>query len=99
MRVELSFEKMGETIRTKGANLYAFAIGIVLVTVGVTFMYILPPYIIETLNGTGIFDAAAVTEANTKIAQVQGLGFAVIAIGLIFALVGVIGGGAVGRGK
>lgn len=84
--------------KTKGANLYSFAIGIVLVAVGVTFMYILPPYIISTLNSTGVFSASAVATANTQIASVQALGFAVIAIGLIFTLVGVISG-AGGKGR
>lgn len=78
--------------KVKGANMYGFAIGIVLVAVGVTFMYILPTFIISTLNSTGIFSAASVATANTQIAQVQAIGFGVIAIGLIFAMVSVISG-------
>jgi hypothetical protein len=83
--------------KLKGASLYQFAIGIVLVAVGVTFLYILPPYIITTLNSTNVFSTAAVSTANTQVAQVQAVGFAVIILGLIFLLVGVIG--SVGGGK
>lgn len=76
----------------KGANMFTFAIGLVLITMGVTFMYILPPYIISVLNGTGIFTDASLASATTAIGQVQGVGFAVIMIGLVFMIVSVVSG-------
>lgn len=76
----------------KGAALYTFAIGLVLVAIGVTFLYILPNYIITTLNSTSVFATADITTALSKVGQVQAVGFAVIIIGLIFMLVSVVSG-------
>jgi len=95
----------------KGAFLYSFAIGIVLTIIGVTFMYLLPSYIISALNQTGVFCSTNTTPAQcaaalssccgdysqlgpvvAKVGQVQAVGFAVIILGLIFMLVGVVGG-------
>lgn len=78
--------------KLKGANLYSFAISIILVSVGVVFIYLLPPYIINTLGNSTVFAAGDIATANARLGQVQGVGFAVIILGLIFMLVSVVGG-------
>ena len=67
------------------------ATGAVGVIVGVTLMYLIPPYLIDVLNQTGLF--TDVSAANTAIAAIQGLGFFVVVISMIWLVIGVISGG------
>lgn len=72
--------------------MFPLTIGIVLLAVGVCLMYLLPAYITGALNDTGTFDATLIATAQDKIETVQGIAMVVIIIGLIWVLIGIVGG-------
>jgi len=80
-------------IRLKGVALYTFTVGLIILFCGVALMYMLPEYIINTLNSTGVFATGDVTTATTKAGQVRSLGFVVIIIAVVFMIFSVMGGG------
>lgn len=79
------------------AWLFPIAVGIILLAVGVTLMYLLPAYITSALNETGVFDETLITTAQSKVQTVQGIAMVVIIIGLIWIVIGVVGGARKGR--
>lgn len=76
--------------RFKGAALYSFTIGLIVLFIGVALMYMLPEYIINALNSTGTFSSSDVTTAKQKADQIRSLGFVVIVISVIWMLISVI---------
>jgi hypothetical protein len=80
------------------SQLYGITIGLIVLFVGVALMFMLPDYIIESLNDTGVFTTAQYTTASEKAGNIRDLGFVVIIIAvvwLIFSVIGGKGGGAV----
>jgi hypothetical protein len=78
--------------KLKGAAMFAFAIGLVTLMVGVALMYILPEFVIATIAATGTFNATAIATARAQLTTVQGVGFAVIILSLVWLIIAVIGG-------
>lgn len=74
------------------AQLYGLTIGLIVLFVGVALMYMLPDYIIEALNDTGVFQPADYTTANTQADTIRSLGFVVIIIAVVWIIFSVIGG-------
>lgn len=72
--------------------MFSLVIGLVLLAVGITFLYILPEFIITTLNDTSSFDSDALATALTKISTIRGVGFAVIIIGIVWLIVSQVAG-------
>jgi len=70
--------------RLKGLALFSLAVGLIVLFVGVALMYLLPEYIIQTLNATGVFPNATVVEALAKANQIRGLGFLAIVVAVIW---------------
>lgn len=65
--------------------------GLIGVTTGLVLMYLLPPYILETLNSTGIFtNQTGVTTARTRMDNITALGFLIVVISMIWIVIGVI---------
>ena len=79
--------------------MFNVAIGIIMIVLGVTFLYILPDYVVKVLNDSAVFSTATVNEANSKIATVRGVGFAVIVIGVIWLIIQMVAGVGGTRGK
>lgn len=73
-------------------NLWALAMGIILLAIGVTFLYTIPDYVISVMNETGMFSASDISEANTKVDNIRNIGFIVIFIAVVFMIFGVFGG-------
>jgi len=86
-----------DALRKGVAWLFPIAVGIILLAVGVTLMYLLPAYITSALNETGVFDETLITTAQSKVQTVQGIAMVVIIIGLIWIVIGVVGGARKGR--
>jgi len=82
----------------KGFALFSVAMGILLLCVGVAFVYILPDYVIKALNDTAVFQSSTVTTANTQLATIRGIGFAVIVIATLWMVISVVAGFG-GKGK
>jgi membrane-anchored glycerophosphoryl diester phosphodiesterase (GDPDase) len=78
--------------KSKGIALFGFAIGLIVLFVGVALMYMLPELIINQLNNTTIFTAGTVATAQAKIDSVRGIGFVVIIIAVIWMLISVVAG-------
>jgi hypothetical protein len=55
-------------------------------------MYMLPEYVIYTLNASGVFPVADVNTAIAKAGQVRALGFVVIIIAVLFMMFAIMGG-------
>jgi len=74
------------------AQLYGLTVGLIVLFVGVALMYMLPEYIITSLNATGVFNASDVANAKAKADQIRALGFVVIIIAVVWIIFSVIGG-------
>ena len=86
--------------RNKGmAQLVPLAIGIIVLAAGVTLMFIIPEYLIYTLNQTATFDETALETATTKVNTVRNIGMAVIIIALVWVIIAVISGAGAFGGK
>jgi hypothetical protein len=85
--------KMKAIEKLKGMAMFSFAIGLVTLMVGVSLMYILPEFVIATISATGTFNATAIALARAQTTTVQGVGFAVIVLSLVWLIIAVIGGG------
>ena len=77
-------------------ELFSVAMGILLLCVGVAMVYILPDYVIKALNDTAVFQVSTVNTANTQLATIRGVGFAVIVISVLWLIISVVAG--VGKG-
>ncbi len=89
----LEYVKFNEVGVTNMVNqLYGLTIGLIVLFVGVALMYMLPDYIINALNSTGVFEQADVTQANTQADSIRSLGFVVIIIAVVWLIFSVIGG-------
>lgn len=76
--------------KAKGVAMFGFAIGLIVLFVGVALMYMLPEYIISALNATSTFSATTVSTATTQAGQIRSLGFVVIVISVVWLLISVI---------
>ena len=56
-------------IRLKGLALYTFTVSLIILFCGVALMYMLPEYIINTLNATGVFNTGTCYAYNTSAGQ------------------------------
>lgn len=65
---------------------------VLLLCVGVALVYILPDYVIKTLNDTAVFGVSTVNTANTQLATIRGVGFAVIVISVLWLIISVVAG-------
>lgn len=81
-----------ESMRKGLTQLYGITIGLIVLFVGVALMYMLPEYIINALNSTGVFSAATVSTATAQANSIRSLGFVVIVISVVWILFSVIGG-------
>lgn len=87
-------------MRSKGiAWMFPLTIGIILLAVGVVLMYILPEYIMGALTETGTFNETLIQTARDKVETVQNLAIVVITIGMVWILIGIVGGAKGVRGK